>query len=85
MKKFIIIFSLIVVILVGCTSKNTIDDKIIVVGASTSPHAQILEICHPYIEEAGYQLKIVEYTDYVLPNLSLQDGSLDANFFQHQP
>lgn len=85
MKKLIIIVSLLLCGLVGCGKKNTINDKVLIVGASTAPHAQILEVCRPYIEEAGYELKIIEYTDYVLPNLSLQDGSLDANFFQHQP
>lgn len=77
--------ALIALVLAGCTVKNTIDDKTIVVGASSTPHALILEAAKPAIEAAGYKLKIVEFSDYVLPNTSLQEGELDANYFQHQP
>ena len=66
-------------------SRNTIDDKTIVVGASTTPHAKILKEAQPYIESQGYELVIKEYSDYVLPNISLNDGELDANYFQHAP
>lgn len=55
------------------------------VGASPSPHAEILEIAKPLLAQQGIELEIVEFTDYVMPNLSLEDGSLDANFFQHIP
>ncbi len=57
----------------------------IVVGASPAPHAEILEAARPVLEEKGYSLKIVEYTDYVQPNLALDAGDLDANYFQHYP
>lgn len=57
----------------------------LVVGASTTPHAEILEQVVGDLKEAGYDLQIVEFTDYVLPNTSLNDGSLDANYFQHKP
>jgi D-methionine transport system substrate-binding protein len=57
----------------------------IVVGASTTPHAEILEQTRPLLEKAGYELEIVEYVDYVQPNLALDSGDLDANYFQHQP
>jgi D-methionine transport system substrate-binding protein len=83
--KFVASTSLIALLLASCGSKNTIADKTLVVGASPTPHALILEAARPAIEAAGYQLKIVEFTDYVLPNLSLQDGELDANYFQHLP
>ncbi len=85
MKKLLLVVVFVLLLVSGCSRKNTIDDKVIVVGASTTPHAEILELCRPYLEEAGYELKIVEYTDYVIPNLSLASGDLDANFFQHQP
>ena len=68
--------------LAGCGSE---DDKVITVGASITPHAEILEAVRGEIEAQGYELEIVEYTDYVLPNESLNDGSLDANYFQHGP
>ncbi len=57
----------------------------LVVGASPAPHAEILEAAAPVLEEKGYSLKIVEYTDYVQPNLALDAGDLDANYFQHLP
>ena len=55
------------------------------VGATPAPHAEILEIFKDNLEEKGYRLEIVEYNDYVLPNNAVQDGDLDANFFQHAP
>ncbi len=55
------------------------------VGASPAPHAQILEVVKDNLAEQGIDLKIVEFTDYVLPNEALSSGDLDANYFQHQP
>ena len=57
----------------------------IVVGASSTPHAEILEQVKAPLAEAGYELEIVVYGDYVLPNTALFDGDLDANYFQHTP
>lgn len=59
--------------------------KEIVVGASPAPHAEILEAVAGTLEENGYKLVIKEYTDYVQPNLALDTGDLDANYFQHFP
>ncbi|MGE5678809.1 MAG: MetQ/NlpA family ABC transporter substrate-binding protein, partial [Pseudomonadota bacterium] len=69
--------------LAGCSKKG--GDKEIVVGASSTPHAEILEQARPLLEKEGYTLKIVEYADYVQPNVALSSGDLDANYFQHQP
>lgn len=74
--------------LTGCGSKGSgSSDKEIVVGATIQPHAEILnsDAFRNKIKELGYSVKVVEYTDYVQPNEATQDGSLDANFFQHQP
>ena len=60
-------------------------DTKIVVGATPSPHAQILEQVKDALAEKGWDLQIVEYTDYVQPNMALQAGDLDANYFQHLP
>lgn len=57
----------------------------IVVGASPAPHAEILESAKEVLKEKGYDLQVVEFTDYVLPNEALTAGELDANYFQHQP
>jgi D-methionine transport system substrate-binding protein len=55
------------------------------VGASPSPHAEILEYAKSILAEHNVELEIVEFDDYVMPNTGVEDGSLDANYFQHQP
>lgn len=55
----------------------------ITVGASPTPHAEILEVCKPILAEQGYDLEIKEFTDYIQPNLAVEDGDIDANYFQH--
>ena len=60
-------------------------DKVIKVGASPAPHAQILEFARPLIEKEGYTLQVIEFSDYVQPNVALSEGDLDANYFQHFP
>lgn len=64
---------------------TTAEGATIVVGASPSPHAEILKAAQPLLAEKGVTLEIVEFTDYVQPNLALDTGDLDANYFQHQP
>ena len=59
--------------------------KKIVVGASITPHAEILETAKKVLAAKGFELNIVEYNDYVQPNVALDAGDLDANYFQHQP
>lgn len=56
------------------------------VGASPLPHAQILQYVSDHLApDAGLELDIKEFDDYVTPNIALDDGSLDANYFQHLP
>ena len=55
------------------------------VGATPVPHAEILEIVKPLLAKPNIDLQIVEFSDYVQPNLALNDKELDANFFQHEP
>ena len=76
----------------GCGSDKTANaggsDKkevTLTVGASPPPHAEILEQVKPIVAKKGINLKIVEFTDYVKPNIALNDKELDANFFQHVP
>ena len=57
----------------------------LVVGATSTPHGEILEQIKDDLKEQGYELEIVIFDDYVLPNTSLDEGSLDANYFQHTP
>jgi len=59
--------------------------KTLKVGATAVPHAEILEAAKPLLKERGVDLEIVEFNDYVQPNLALNDKELDANYFQHLP
>lgn len=67
------------------SGSNASSDNVITVGASPSPHAEILNAVADELKADGYELKVVEYNDYVQPNVALSDGSLDANYFQHKP
>ncbi len=76
----------------GGDNSSTSDDStadagstVIRVGASPSPHAEILEAMKDQLADKGYTLEIQEFTDYVMPNVALAEGDLDANFFQHTP
>ena len=55
------------------------------IGATPVPHSEILEEIKPDLKEKGITLEIVEFNDYVQPNIALNDKELDANFFQHEP
>lgn len=72
-------------LLTGCGSKPSGDDKTITVGASPTPHSEILAAANDMLNEEGYTLVVKEFTDYVQPNLTLESKELDANFFQHLP
>ena len=65
----------------GSASKTTT----IKVGVSPVPHEQIVNAVKDQLAKKGINVEIVEFTDYVQPNLALNDKSLDANFFQHKP
>jgi len=75
----------------GNDDETTVPDKTqtagetIKIGATPSPHAEILEQAAPLLEEKGYHLEIIEFVDYVQPNLALDSQDLDANYFQHLP
>ena len=83
MKKIIaLVLALILVMaLAACGGKT--DDKTIKIGATPAPHAEILEVAKEILAEEGYTLEIVEFDDYIIPNTSLEEGELDANYFQH--
>lgn len=76
--------------LAGCgskgdnTGKSEKEDKTIRIGASVTPHAEIIRHIQPVLEKEGYTLDIKEYTDYNKMNQALADDDMDANFFQHQ-
>ena len=71
-------------LLAGCGSSKS-EDKIITVAASPTPHAQILKVAGEELKKDGYTLKVKEFTDYVQPNIVVDEGKYDANYFQHKP
>ena len=75
-----LIAALCLALLAGCGSKKTTTLK---VGASPTPHAEILEVAKEILAKEGITLEITEFDDYILPNTAVEDGSLDANYFQH--
>lgn len=100
MKKFIasILIGVLCLTLAACggTASSTVSQSEAVqrtiaetvtlkVGASPAPHAEILEHAATLLAEKGITLEIIEFDDYVMPNTALEEGSLDANYFQHLP
>ncbi|MCG0238542.1 MAG: MetQ/NlpA family ABC transporter substrate-binding protein [Firmicutes bacterium] len=89
--------ALAVLTLAGCGQKSAAPEssgaageeagkKVLVVGATPVPHAQILrDVVAPLLAKEGIELQVKEFTDYVQPNLALADKLIDANFFQHIP
>ncbi|MFD1173813.1 MetQ/NlpA family ABC transporter substrate-binding protein [Oceanobacillus picturae] len=90
MKKILILVSLLAVLALaacggGDESSSEGEKNTIKVGASSIPHAEILEEAKPLLEEEGITMEIESYEDYVLPNDDLASGEIDANYFQHIP
>ena len=78
------------VLALGTLASNAVlvsaeDDKTITVAASATPHAEILEQAAPLLEEEGWKLDVTVFEDYVQPNLVVDSGDFDANYFQHIP
>ncbi len=87
MKKFgvfILITILSLSFLTGC-SKGKNDENLIRIGVSPEPHKKIVELVKEDLEKEGIKVEIIEFTDYIKPNLALAENELDANFFQHEP
>jgi len=86
MKKcisIVLFISILSIIFTGCSSKT--NENVLKIGATPVPHAQILNYIKDDLKKEGIELKIIEFIDYVKPNLALADGEIDANFFQHAP
>ena len=86
MKKIIALALVLVMALslVACGNSSA-SDKTITIAASATPHAEILAVAKEVLAADGWELSIVEYADYVVPNTVVDDGEMDANYFQHQP
>lgn len=89
-KRFSIIAALLVLtlgILTACGGggNSGSEDKTIKVAASPTPHAEILNSIAESLAADGWTLEVVEFDDYVQPNVATTDGDVDANYFQHVP
>ncbi|WP_297428114.1 MetQ/NlpA family ABC transporter substrate-binding protein [Clostridium sp.] len=77
--------------LVGCGNASNTgnagskEDKVIKIGVTPKPHEEIVNVAKPLLEKEGYKVEITEFNDYNQPNTAVEEGSLDANFFQHTP
>ena len=83
MKKIIALILALTLALSLAACGGSADDKTIKVGATPAPHAEILEVIKEELAKDGWTLEIVEFDDYIIPNTSLEEGTLDANYFQH--
>ena len=74
----------------GCGNSNAetkaADETVkLTVAASPTPHAEILNEAKALLADKGIELEVIEFTDYVQPNLVVDEGDIDANYFQHTP
>ena len=84
MKKYLAA-ALIGTLAAGIFSTAAFADETITIAASATPHAEILEQAAPILAEQGYTLDVTVFEDYVQPNLVVESGDFDANYFQHIP
>ncbi len=92
MKKIIALVTVLLaaaILAAGCggntASAPAVKKTVLKVGASAVPHAEILQVVKPKLANEGIDLQIVEFSDYIRPNLALAEKELDANYFQHIP
>lgn len=92
MKKFfaVLLTGVLTLGLAGCGGSDTAADNgdeniVLKIGASPTPHAEILHAAEEELAAKGITLEVVEFTDYVQPNLATESGDLIANYFQHGP
>ncbi|MUV39162.1 Membrane lipoprotein TpN32 [Lentibacillus sp. JNUCC-1] len=98
MKKLVVFLGLLLVVFLtacgdgetnsndeGAANGGSDEETSIKVGATSVPHAEILEEAKPILAEKGIELNIQEFQDYVTPNDALAEGEIDANYFQHIP
>ena len=87
----IITVSLAAALAIGAITANGVlvsadaEKETIKVAASATPHAEILEEAKPILEKEGWDLEVTVFDDYVQPNLVVESGDFDANYFQHIP
>jgi len=87
MKKILslVLITLLSVSLLAACGKETSDSNSIIIGVSPNPHEDIVEVIIDDLEEEGIEVELKTFNDYKTPNIALDDGEIDANFFQHEP
>lgn len=87
MKRYFLVLAVFVCCIAAVFASGAKEsaDNVLKVGATPDPHAAMLSEVVDLLAEQGYELQIIEFTDYVTPNEALASGELDANFFQHLP
>ncbi|EIB35731.1 MetQ/NlpA family ABC transporter substrate-binding protein, partial [Campylobacter jejuni] len=74
-----------IIILACILNLSSLFAQNITIGATPNPFGSLLELMKDDFKNKGYELKIVEFSDYILPNRALEEKELDANLYQHKP
>ncbi len=84
-KLFILILG--VLFLIGCAKKegSSVEDRVTLRVGATYPLVEILNQAKDDLKSDGVDLEVIEFNDYVTPNIALDEGEIDANLFQHIP
>ena len=71
----------------GCSQQSTgkVEQKTLKVGVTAGPHAEVMDVVKKIAEKDGLKIEIVEFNDYIQPNVALNQGDIDVNSFQHKP
>ncbi|MDR2183454.1 MAG: metal ABC transporter substrate-binding protein [Clostridiales bacterium] len=85
MKKIILATAIILGLSIFAACGGDSGENVINIGATASPHAEVLEQVRPILEENGFTLNIVIFDDFITPNIALDAGDIDINYFQHVP
>jgi D-methionine transport system substrate-binding protein len=84
-RALLVVSVLMSMLYIGAACSEAVGPTKLRVGATPVPHSEILGLVEPVLKDKGIFLEIIEFTDYVTPNLALNDGDIDANYFQHIP
>lgn len=71
----------------GCSQQSTakVEQKTLKVGVTAGPHAEVMDVVKKIAEKDGLKIEIIEFNDYIQPNVALNQGDIDVNSFQHKP
>ncbi|MCL2579420.1 MAG: MetQ/NlpA family ABC transporter substrate-binding protein [Oscillospiraceae bacterium] len=90
--KFTLVLTLVAAIALSACGGNSApagggeaEIRVLTIGATSTPHAEVLAFIAPVLAESGVELNIVEFDDFIQPNMALDAGDIDANYFQHTP